>query len=373
VALDRSIRSLIALKGAATSRVLNLCTIERANVGNAEYQSAPLFASPVLNTAIFIKHRLRPDEVELFFDSRPIATKIVIPFDKSDLRAGGRSFFIQQASFLEGLKETCNFRSEADLRRDLQVLDVIDKLPSLDPFLLREKLRGNGFNVDNSYFALSLADQQRMFDYSSIEVGKLVSMAAAGAGAPGTATSTMISALLSSQPDERLDPLRAALNLSDNDFREGVFSWRGFLYYKWSLGNFLQQTRPFFTSMAGCQPSGPMSADDKQYLVSSKRAIIQMMEKYLQSVEETIGIYDRAYASMIERREPKAFRDFLLGAPALFLEMGEKMGTISHIISFWEYRFPVQKKGRMMIDAEDLKIILQDFAIGLGVQVQMAA
>ena len=34
------------------------------------------------------------------------------------------------------------------------------------------------------------------------------------------------------------------------------------------------------------------------------------------------------------------FREFLLGAPALFLEIGEKMGAMSHVTSFWQYRFP---------------------------------
>ena len=39
-------------------------------------------------------------------------------------------------------------------------------------------------------------------------------------------------------------------------------------------------------------------------------------------------------------QSPKTFRDFLLRAPYMFLELGEKMGAISHIVSFWRYRFP---------------------------------
>ena len=44
--------------------------------------------------------------------------------------------------------------------------------------------------------------------------------------------------MLSNQIDEKLEPLRLTLGLTGNDFREGVFSWRGFLYYKWSMGKF---------------------------------------------------------------------------------------------------------------------------------------
>ena len=77
-----------------------------------------------------------------------------------------------------------------------------------------------------------------------------------------------------------------------------------------------------------------------------------------------IGIYDDAYASLIDRRDPKMFRDFLLSAPELFLEIGEKMGVISPLTSFWQYRFPPGSAKRA--DAEELTTIFEDFVRSLG-------
>ena len=64
------------------------------------------------------------------------------------------------------------------------------------------------------------------------------------------------------------------------------------------------------------------------------------------------------------RHSPKTFRDFLLSAPYMFVELGEKMGVISHIVSFWRYRFPagVQPK----IDAEELTAVFTDFCSGFA-------
>ena len=45
-------------------------------------------------------------------------------------------------------------------------------------------------------------------------------------------------------------------------------------------------------------------------------------------------------SDLVEKQTPKTFRDFLLSAPHMFLELGEKLGAISHIVSFWRYRFP---------------------------------
>ncbi len=77
-----------------------------------------------------------------------------------------------------------------------------------------------------------------------------------------------------------------------------------------------------------------------------------------------LKIYDEAFKSLTSRNEPHAFRDFLLRAPELFLSLGEKVGVISHISSFWRYRFP---KGPVpSCSAEEALEILRDFEFSLG-------
>ena len=57
--------------------------------------------------------------------------------------------------------------------------------------------------------------------------------------------------------------------------------------------------------------------------------------------------------------KPQVFRDFLLDAPAMFCELGERLGAVSHIVSFWNFRFP---KGQpSAISAPELADILSDF------------
>ena len=52
----------------------------------------------------------------------------------------------------------------------------------------------------------------------------------------------------------------------------------------------------------------------------------------------------------------------------MFLELGEKLGAISHIVSFWRYRFPPGSPPH--IDAEELTAIFQDFSSGFGEKIQ---
>ena len=102
-----------------------------------------------------------------------MATKIIIPFDPTDLRAGGRSLFVDQRGYAETLREAGNYNSDS-LERDLSVLRLLNAVPSLDPFLLREHLRNNKIEVSPSYFAISEGDQERMHAFVSQEMSQLV-------------------------------------------------------------------------------------------------------------------------------------------------------------------------------------------------------
>ena len=224
MANDRSVRFLSALGGASTSRVLNLLRIAADNADNPEHDEKPLFVSPIINRTFLLKHRTRADETYLFASPRAVATKIISPFDSDDLRAGGRSLFVDQRGYAEALRAAGNYQSDT-LERDLTVLRLLSAVPSLDPFLLREHLRNHEIEVSPSYFAISEGDQERMHRFVGQEMSKLISMA----GGSEESSGRLVSAMLSNRIDEKLEPLRLTLGLTGNDFREGVFSWRGFL------------------------------------------------------------------------------------------------------------------------------------------------
>ncbi len=359
---DRTIRLLAALDGASTSRVLNLGQIARTRGADPEYREKPLFLSPAINTAFVLKHRTRSDESYLFTSPRSISTKLIVPFDLKDLRAGGRSFFIDQRGFIENLREAGHYRDEK-LERDVVVLRLLSAIPSLDPFLLREHLRNNGFEVAACYFAISPGDQERMHDFVSAELQQLVQLASGGNDQNGS-TGRMVTAMLSSQVDEKLEPLRLTLGLSGPDFREGAFSWRGFLYYKWAMQNFWPDVMGILREIKEIRPVGPVDVEQRAYLTFAKRGIIEMVRDHGQHISRMLNVYDDSFGSLVASQSPKTFRDFLLSAPKMFLELGEKMGAISHIVSFWRYRFP--KSRPSMADAEELSTIFQDFTSGFA-------
>lgn len=362
---DRTTRLLTSLQSSgSTSRVLNLLAVERDHGHEPERRTAPMFRDPVLNSCVIVKHRLRLDELYQFDSGKTTVTKVIVPFDKTDLKLGGRAVMVGQRGWEQALRAGCRPGSTMD--SDIALLRLIDKLPALDPFLLREQLRRHGRDIARCYFALSPGDIARMRAHVSTQIERLIARAYADKiGDRGMGAARMVEALLSSEADERLAPLRAALGLEGEAFGEGVFSWRGFLYYKWSLSSLWPQLDETARGLDELVFAGAADAGAIQYLEGARGRLKRAIHDHRLAISRGLGVYDHAYNELTREGEPAAFVSFLRRAPALFVDLGEKVGAIAHIASYWRYRFPTGRP--MRAQPEEAMAILQDFEAGLGV------
>jgi hypothetical protein len=366
---DRGVRSLAHLeKTASTARVLNLWAVRRRKAADPDYQAKPLFQNSALNAAIILKHKLRGHEADLFAATRQSATKILIPIESNDLRLGARFVFIGQKGFRDALHQTFGV-DIAEESADHRVLRILDQAPTLDPFLVREQLRRYGFEPARCYFDLSDADTKRMFQFAQHEIESLVrlSMGDGDGDEAGPAQAVKLTQkILANSADADLDPLRRTLQLDAVQFQEGVFCWKAFLYYKWQLSDLLPRVGIVLNQIRTIRPVGPMSDETKIYLGAAAETLARALTIACRDVRGTLEIYDIAYRNLTEQSDPLAFRDFLLKAPALFNALGERLGAIEHIVSFWRFRFPGEKTSSIAPDA--LADIFKDFENGLGVQ-----
>ncbi|HEY0301774.1 MAG TPA: hypothetical protein VGC36_10595, partial [Rhizomicrobium sp.] len=270
-------------------------------------------------------------------------------------------FFVDQRGYHETMRESGKYDARS-MEHDLDVLRILSALPSLDPFLLREHLRSNGVDCADCYFAISEADRQQMRDHAAHQIRQLIALATGEGGEEQTRR--LAEALLSNQVDEKLEPLRRTLMLESEDFREGVFSWRGFLYYKWSMEKLWPEVVDVMRAIRAMQPTGAMDREIRAFLQASRAGIVERVRDAGLSVRKILAVYDAAYGDLVRNGAPRTFRDFLLSAPHLFVDLGEKMGTISHIVSFWRFRFP--DAASRTVDGEELSMIFQDFNAGFA-------
>ena len=354
---DRSVRNLDALKRtASTSRVLNLLAVaETRDPDDGVYLKQPFFSNPVLNESIILKHRVRQDERFVFDFPPTVATKVILPFERSDLRLGGQSCFVGQRGWLSILEELT--QDTGTLQRDAALLRELNSLPSLDPFLMKESLIRKGYSIAPNYFAISDADMEKMQNFVGIQIQALIELAFPNQNNSSSGLK-MAGVILSTTIDERLEPLRNVMRLDAESYREGIFSWKGFLYYKWALNDLLPRLSDVLDEIPMLKSSSFVDNDQSRMIEASKFTLAKTIHLRRLEVQEALQVYDDAYRDLTQNDHPMAFRDFLMNAPSMFVVLGERIGVISHIVSFWQYRFPSGVD--LIVPAEEIIDILHD-------------
>ena len=361
---DRTVRRLTALeKSASTSRVLNLVSVQRHAAEDPAIVQAPFFNNRFLNNSIILKHRVRPHEMSMLARPKGTVTKLLSPIDGTDLKLGARFLMVGQRGFDDSAEELFGDALKPG-QRDRQVLDLLDELPSLDPFLLREHLKRHGHQPARAYFAITDADMARMFEFVRREITDLVTLSQGDTAA--SHTQRMVEKLLSSSPEAGFEPLKETLKLSDREYLDGIFSWRGFLYYKWLLTDLKPQVKDIIAEIQSVRPRGPADADTTAYLGEARRRLTSAVVGVGAQVSDTLSTYDKAYRALTKEGKPLSFREFLLEAPEMFQGLGERLGAMQHVCSFWCYRFPQGK--RQTIAPDELMDVFLDFEDSLVVE-----
>jgi hypothetical protein len=358
---DRAFRSLKGLeRTGATSRVLNFAAISARNAERGRDRLSPFFTASVLGGSLVIKHRLRSDELSVFARPRYTATKLVIPFERTDLSLGGRALFIGQQGWTKALGSLHGETKAYD--HDVALLEALDELPSLDPFLVREQLRRRHFQVAAAYFVLSDADLERMHGFVRTELEDLVRLAC-GSERVSHETEKLVHAILSGEEDVRLEALRGALHLDESEYGEGLFCWRGLLYYKWSLQDVLPTLEDMMADLGAVRMVGPRSQAVVDRVYALKNQVANGFALRTAQVGQSLAEYDEAFALLRDQIDPAGFTRFLMGAPSVFRALGEDIGVISHAASYWRYRFPSEEP--LLASPDELIDILEEYALSL--------
>ena len=185
--------------------------------------------------------------------SRTTATKVILPLVKTDLRAGGQSFFIGEERSAHIL-ETFFSDNPGLVRDDLAILEILDDIPSMDPFLLREMLARNGYLPALEYFNSSEADLARMSAFVASEMTSLTNLVSSS---ESRGANEFTQKLLAETPDAAFAPLRDALRMDAEQYRDGIFAWRGLLYYKWIATSTLREASKTCADITQFMPAPP--------------------------------------------------------------------------------------------------------------------
>jgi len=353
---DADSRTLVILKEkGSTARLLNLLRFYVRPEGPPE--GAPMFKNRLLRRAIVSKQCIAANDSRSFSDGRRHATKIILPLNAEDLRLGGRYFLLGQNNYADVRREVWGDAHE-DRDHDEQILKLLDGAPSLDPFLLREVFQRSQLRIDPAFLELSENDQQEMFDFARTELAALAA-ALFGEGADADMQARLVRKLLFNDESGQIEPLRLALRLDEDNYAEGMFAWKGFLYFKWRYFKIVDEAPEIARELRKVFTTGDLDSEEKAAIRETRDEVASRLIELIHSIPPYIEAYDNALAELTGGGDATAFRDFLLDSPRIFLALGERMGVLDHILSVWRFMFPEGKKPVM--PGSDLMELLTEY------------
>jgi hypothetical protein len=99
-------------------------------------------------------------------------------------------------------------------------------------------------------------------------------------------------------------------------------------------------------------------------LDGARRRLVDRVNEVMEEVIGAIRVYEAAFSDLTRNGKPLAFANFLRQTPDMFVLLGERIGALSHVASYWRFRFKEGSDEPILMD--ELFEIVRDFEYTLG-------
>jgi hypothetical protein len=335
-------RSLADLASSESSwRVLNLLA---ANTPNPEVEGPQpprlrFFANPVLNRSIMVKHNVRSNELHLFAAPLRVATKVIVPLDQANPNLGARTFYVGERHFESHLVQATgvDVRPGKPLPPDVSKLKLMDTLPSLDAFLVRERLRHDGFDVDVSpdWFDRSLGGEAE--EFLRDQFGPLLEMAM-GARFDRASADKFFHDVFFDPKSEKSLLMARAMRVEPAQWPDVLFTWKASIFYEWSTRNVHRRFGAFTEALKRTRIYAGSDAVTRAEIENIRRKMAERASNLYRELEIFQARFESHYREQfLAQGDPARFRDYLMGLKADLVRFGCAYASLEHMVSYWKH------------------------------------
>lgn len=334
--------------------------------------SGDFFLNKTLNSAVIIKHRLdETDRHRMEDKDKLVGTKVFIRYGGDDgFDESGKYMFLGQKQSDDIFREHFGLDpvSNPDAQRDLNLLRVLDRLPSLDPFILRDRVLRDGYDIDDLYFRLSETEAKRYRSQVIREFYPLAETAFKDTPDVDRLSALIVERMWEASDLQVLKPMMGAMEIDFNEAPEIFFSWKGFVYYKLMMQRLAEGFAGFIMALQAAKPINMPTNIVRDEIEALRPRLVRALRHEYEQASRQIEEYDHAYRhQMIRLSKPAEFTRFLRKAPARFHELGASVAGVEHAQTTWRRRFGSQKEP--LIPGQTMLEMLTDFADGVSLDI----
>ncbi len=307
-------------------------------------QPKHLFSCIGLNKAVIIKvvdpTQAREKQPPGRVLTRAIKTKVHFSYDDEDITKGGAAIQFDHPDRDQALIELAGLNKQAQpevFKRDMGILEALAKLPSLDPFLLKDRLAAHVNEVDPAYFAIAPAEWDRIAKSIRAKIRPMVLMAASGGADVEAKVQVLLDKLWDSTGLEEFAPFFKAMNLPVDKTAEIMQAWKGITFYELEYRELTPKVTEFGRWLKdGSQPADTIHRTDRATIDKLRESIRKKTKQNLAEIAQTLSEYQDSYDELFVRRKGgQKFGTFLGASSKHFNNLGATLNEVSHAILVW--------------------------------------
>lgn len=324
---------------AGSSRVFNCNDVAR-KLERQEAASQHLFKTPAMHNLVLIKEALRYDDPR-HPKGMVIGSKLYVPYNHDDIYEGGRSIFYHSPNLRQVFHEQFGVQEDeetsATLDHDMKVFRILDDLPSLDGFLMRDALELEGIEANEAYFDVSAEERVAIQEFIRGKMEPLVRAAYGGKKPPSSKVTQLIDAMWEAKDLAALEPLVLAFRFPKDEALAIFGAWKGINFYAFEYHRGRKKREAFAHWLKeDAMPKNLVPRDVLQMLDPIRRATIERLRGHWVESDNTLKQYDKLYSDFVASSNPGGFITFLRGAKAIYWQLGDSLSKIDHAMNCWD-------------------------------------
>ena len=330
---------------AGSSRVFNICSHTRklqesSGIPADEANGQFFFSTFDLNKAVIVKEPRAGKKIDIYNYEQPVGTKIFFPYDCDQIYKGGKSLFTDDRNFYVILREHAGFNTEDHpdaTAADLALISVLQAIPSLDPFLVKDRLQIEGMTVNETYFDMPDDAWSCIRDHVAKKLSPIIGFVYDGVGdLDDDRADNLLRKLWNTKDVDSLKPIVETFRLPIEDASEIFTSWKGVMYFEYEYNRCLPIWKKYAAWLKNAKCEDPMDRKQAMMLDSVRGTVTKEFRNNWIGLKDIFNSYEEAYNLLfVKRKTPGPFIDFMKNSVSTYWALGAKICTISHCVSVW--------------------------------------
>ncbi len=295
-----------------------------------------------------------------------VNTVIYFPYDFDDIYGGGETVTYNGKRFLDLLAQkfaqgTPSPELLARLKKDMVFLELLDSVPSLDPFLFKCKAEQLGVidEIHPDYFAVTAEEWEEIQLPIRSKIASLVKKALGDSTGDDQLTQgefemaddqtkaerdyieLFLKKIWEAKDTEGIEPFVEALKIQADDVPSVFFAWKAVCYFQFRFAQMTESLRTMFHWIGHddlCFPtdSQKLAQTQRNRLVERRKGLREAVRDGYVSAHKILSEYEHSYNQFVNEGKPQLFLNFLENAEDSYLLLANHVSIATHSVNFWK-------------------------------------